>query len=359
MSVCTREAVETWMLQSHSQIVNAARDPDRFSSAVSRFLQIPNGLDGDEHRRFRALIEPFMTDERVQQLEPRIRSIADELVARQLTARSTDAVWDLGARFAVRAQITWLSWSPELEPELLQWMHDHRAANIAADDELRAAAASRFDGFARSELDRRRQRACVLDDVTSELLHTTHDGAPLDDAQLVSILRNWTAGDLGTLASSFGVIAHRLATDDALQDQMRTAQDPRHMDHAIDELLRIDDPFLTSRRVTTCPVELDDGRVLRAGSRVTLSWASANRDPTVFAEPDAFDPCTNAQQNLVYGIGPHACPGRALATMELRALTSALLGATTRITLDPDRRPERNGPGLGGYRSVWIEVERG
>jgi cytochrome P450 len=363
----SRDAYGTWTLLSHDEVVRAAQDPDRFSSAVSRFLQVPNGMDDDEHARFRALVEPYMTADRVQQLEPTCVRIADELVTELLRSRRIDAVWNLGAHFAVRSQIAWLGWSPLIEHDLVQWMHDHQAAGAADNDTLQADVSSRFDAIVRGEIARHREQPESLDDPTTELLRETIDGVPLEDRQLISILRNWTAGDLGSLAASVGVIAFALATDVMLQDRLRTlvtssttSDDPstrETLDHVIDELLRIDDPFLSSRRIATCDVELEDGQVIPEGSRVVLSWAAANRDPDVFEQPDVVDPEANASHNIVYGAGPHVCPGRALATMELRVVTTALLRATTVIALPTRGTPERSDGRLGAFHRLPITID--
>src|SRR5690606_9845885 len=94
------------------------------------------------------------------------------------------------------------------------------------------------------------------------------------------------------------------------------------------------------------------GRELAAGDRVYLNWTSANRDPRVFGDPDAFDPARNAPYNLVWGIGKHVCPGRPLATLELRALTRAVLAATTAVEPDPARPSRRAQPPVGGFATA-------
>jgi cytochrome P450 len=186
-------------------------------------------------------------------------------------------------------------------------------------------------------------------------MHETVHGQPLTDDEVVSILRNWTAGDLSSLAASVGVIAYLIATRPEVQEQVRSrvaAGDAAWVESAIEELLRIDDPFLTSRRTTTADSHLD-GKHIPAGDRVLLSWTSANRDSSVFPSPDAFDPAANAHANLVFGIGPHVCPGRDLTLMELRVVLEELVKSTTWIELTPGHTPVRETLPMGG----WAEVE--
>lgn len=121
-------------------------------------------------------------------------------------------------------------------------------------------------------------------------------------------------------------------------------------------MLRIDDPFLTNRRVTTVETRVGDF-VLEPGTRVHLNWTSANRDEAVFGDPDAYRPEVNAPHNLVYGVGPHVCPGRSLATLELVVLTEALLTTTTAIALVDDEAPVRETYPLGGWRRVMVRLD--
>ncbi|MCY1157728.1 MAG: hypothetical protein MOP51_749 [Citricoccus sp.] len=121
----------------------------------------------------------------------------------------------------------------------------------------------------------------------------------------------------------------------------------------MDEILRIDDPFVATRRVTTCPVSRG-GIQVPEGQRVVLSWTSANRDEEVFGDPDRFDPEGNVGKNLVYGTGPHVCPGRPLATLELCVAVEETMATFADIALDPDLRPERSITPIGGFSSVPV-----
>jgi cytochrome P450 len=316
-------------------------------------------MDGEEHARFRAVVDRYLAPERVARLEPRFRQLAVELVRSLPGDRTVDAVSELGARYAVRAQSAWLGWPAELEETLLRWMDDNREATRSRRPTRTAAVAERFDGIIRSLLEaRRRAGGGATDDVTTELLGETVDGRPLTDEEIVSILRNWTAGDLGSIAACLGVVVHRLAADAALQEHWRNARpDKAELEAGIDEILRIDDPFVSNRRVTTAEVEIG-GRTIPTGERVVLNWTAANRDPEVVGDPDAYRPAENAPHNVVYGVGAHACPGRGLATLELRVAIEELLAATSAIELAPDSAPVRELPPGGGYRTVPVLLTR-
>ena len=337
----------------HADVVAAAADPSTFSSAASAHRNVPNTLDPPEHTAFRAAIEPFFTPERMQTLEPRLRTIAGEIISGLPRDATVDAVIDIGYPFAVRAQADWLGWQG-IEDELLLWMAQNHAATRSADKTRTAAVAAAFDDIVAAQVRRRREMGgAAPKDPTTELLQVVVNGRLLSDADIVSILRNWTAGDLGSMAAALGVVVHFLATHPELQDALRGGSG--NLALSIDEMLRIDDPFLVNRRVPKVATRIG-GFVLERGTRVYLNWTSANRDEAVFGDPDAYRPEENAACNLVYGTGIHVCPGRPLATLELVVAVQALLSETARIELAADAVPVREIYPLGGWRRVPVRL---
>ena len=139
------------------------------------------------------------------------------------------------------------------------------------------AVAAHFDRIITGILDE--HRANPRDDVTAELMALRlEDGSALRDEQIVSVLRNWTGGDLSSIALCTGVLVHWFATHPEIQGWFAAASD-RDRDHAIDEILRIDDPFVSNRRIATrdtvvdgCPVAAGtvviDGEPVREESPV-------------------------------------------------------------------------------------------
>jgi len=337
----------------HADVVAAAADPAPFSSSASAHRAVPNTLDPPEHTIFRAVIDPFFAADRMRALEPRLRAIVADIVHGLSRDVTIDAVTDIGYPFAVRAQAEWLGWTG-IETELLAWMAENHAATRAADRSRTAAVAAAFDDLVTAQVDRRRQLGPdAPDDPTTELLRVLVGGRPLADADIVSILRNWTAGDLGSMAAALGVVVHFLATHPDVQQALR--RDASDLAPAIDEMLRIDDPFLVNRRVTTVETQVA-GFTLERGTRIYLNWTSANRDEAVFGDPDAYRPGEHALQNLVYGTGVHICPGRPLATLELVVAVQVLLAATDLIELAADVLAVRETYPLGGWRHVPVRL---
>lgn len=352
----------SWTLYRHHDVQAAALDDAGFSSAGSRHRHIPNSLDGAEHMRFRVLIDRYLGDERVAKLEPMLTAVAREVIDESLVGASDtgslaamDAV-SLGERYAVRAACDWLGWPRDLEAELLDWMSANRRASRSGDPAANGATAAWFGHIVGRQI--RAHRDAVegsLADVTAELMADESLGRRLSDAEFISILRNWTGGDLSSLALCIGVVLAFLADHRQVADQLRSETDAEKFAAWLDEILRIDDPFVSNKRITTRQVAVGDVS-LEAGAHVSLNWTAANRDPEVFDKPDGFRPEANREHNLVYGVGRHACPGRALATTELRVFVSTLLNSCDSLDNDDSRTRERAQPPLGGYASVPLVV---
>jgi cytochrome P450 len=333
--------------------VAAANDPATFSSTASAYRAVPNSLDPPEHTAYRAVIDSFFTQARMTALEPHVRRIAQDIVGGLPRGTTVDAVTGMGYPFAVCAQAEWLGWQG-IESELLAWMAENHEATRSRDRSRTAAVAAAFDEIVLAQVRRRREMdSDAPQDPTTELLRVTVDGALLPDGDIVSILRNWTAGDLASMAAALGVVVHFLATHPAVQDELRAGRGD--IARAIDEMLRMDDPFLVNRRVTTVATEVA-GYSLPPCARVYLNWTSANRDEAVFGDPDAYRPDENAPHNLVYGTGIHVCPGRPLATMELVVAVQTLLGVTECVELAADAAPVRETYPLGGWRLVPVRL---
>lgn len=345
----------SWVILRHAEVVATATDPRTFSSRVTTRRAIPNSLDGAEHAAYRAVVDRYLTDERVAREEPQCRAHAAAIVDELPRGVTVKTIASIGTPFAVRSQSTWLGWPRKLEERLVAWISDNHAATRSGNRDKMREVADQFDHMIRALLDARRDDGPSTD-VTGELLRDSVNGRPLTTEEIVSILRNWTAGDLGSLATSVGVIVHFLATTPSVQRQLRTlvaAGDRAALVAAVEEILRIDDPFVSNRRVATRAVQLG-GESIPKGGRVLLNWTAANRDPLVFGNPDRYDPAGNAKANLVFGIGPHACPGRSLTLMELRVILEELLSRTSWIDSSPDRPPVRETPPVGGWARVPI-----
>jgi cytochrome P450 len=341
-----------WSLFRHRDVMRALVDHATFSNVVSVRRSVPNGMDPPEHTEYRRVIEPYFSPERMRDLEPRCRAVARVLIAS--VGDEVEVMAQLAEEFALRAQCEFLGWPLELHAPLRDWVRKNHEAIRSRDRAAISAVANEFDAHIRAVLAARRNApGTSRDDIASQLLQEQVGGRNLTDDEIISILRNWTVGELGTIAASIGILVCYLATRPLLQQQL--LQSPSKLPAAIDEILRIEAPLLTSRRMTTADVDVDvDGPGLPARERVTLMWASANRDADVFGDPDEFRLDRDPALNLLYGAGIHVCPGAPLARMELRCFLEEFLSAIRGFELSSGKSPVRAMFPAGGFSSVWV-----
>jgi cytochrome P450 len=96
---------------------------------------------------------------------------------------------------------------------------------------------------------------------------------------------------------------------------------PEKLTRAIEEFLRYFSPTQALARTVATDAEFR-GHCVYTGDRVLLAWASANRDPAQFADPDNLDIERWPNRHTAFGVGVHRCAGSHLG----RAMASELLG---------------------------------
>lgn len=343
-----------WSLFRHEDIVRVLNDPETFSNAASRHLSVPNGMDPPEHTEYRRIIEPYFRPERMEAFEPTCREIAGGLAQALLARSEVELIAEFAQPFAAKVQCASLGWPPDMHEPLRLWTRKNQEATLAQDRAAMAQVAREFEGYI-GELLRVRREAGVeaSDDITASLLRARVWGRPLRDEEVVSILRNWTVGEIGTISAAVGILVHFLAERADLQQQLR--ERPSSLPTAIDEILRIHGPLVGNRRITTRPVEIG-GRKIGARERISLIWVAANRDGRVFGDPEAFRLDRDPAPNLLYGAGIHVCPGAPLARLEMRVAIEELLGCTTRLDPSPDQPSTKAVYPASGFAALPLRI---
>jgi cytochrome P450 len=344
-----------WSVLRHNDVLTVLNDHLTYRNHVSQHLSVPNGMDPPEHTPFRRLVEPYFAPEPMARFEPVCDRIAADLIATTPRGRPIEVMDSLGHEFAVRVQCAFMGWPPDLHEPLREWVREQHRATLAEDREALAASARRFDAVVHEVLDERRKTGTDgPDDPTSQLLGESMNGRHLTDAEIVSIIRNWTVGELATIAASVGIIVAYLAHHPDIEALLRA--DRSAIAAAVDEILRIDAPLIANRRVTAHPATIA-GTPLPSGAKVTVMWASANRDERVFDDPDEFRLDRDPTSNLLYGAGIHVCPGAPLARLELQSFLTAFLDGTQGVRPVSDPAPVRAPYPAGGYRSAWVVLD--
>lgn len=315
-----------WSLFRHEDIATVLDDPKTYSN-VSRYLAIPNGMDPPVHGRYREALASNFEPDQMAKVEPRAREIAATLLGPLRSSGEVEFMESFATPFVLKTLCALLGW-PEQQWECLGgWVHGSQQAAFNKDSAAGKALASLFSEHVKINLNAHRASPRDAADATDALLSTEVDGVRLDDDQIVSVLRNWTAGH-GTVAAGLGILALHLAQETELQDRLRS--DPSLIPAAIEEILRVDGPLVANPRTTTREVKIQ-GRSIPKGERLTLMWIAANRDPRAFDEPNVVKVERNMADGLVWGHGIHLCQGASLARLEMRVALEELLSRTKRF----------------------------
>ena len=150
---------------------------------------------------------------------------------------------------------------------------------------------------------------------------------------------DYLAPSLDTTISAIGNAVWLFATHPDQWQLLR--QEPDRVKAALNEVLRLESPISCFTRVANVPARIGEFDV-PAGSRVLLSFASANRDERRWEDPERFDITRQSAGQLAFGHGEHACVGMGLARLEGAAVLEALVERVATIELDGPPVRKRN-----------------
>jgi cytochrome P450 len=176
------------------------------------------------------------------------------------------------------------------------------------------------------------------DDIATALVHAEVDGERLTAAELGSffVLLVVAGNETTRTAISHGI----LALSQHPEERAKWLTDPVGVGPtAVEEIVRWASPVIHFRRTATADTELGGQRIAE-GDRVVMLYLSANRDGTVFSEPDRFNVTRSANDHVAFGAGgPHFCLGANLARREIRVMFDELLTRLPDLTVtgEPDR----------------------
>jgi cytochrome P450 len=343
----------------YADIAQVFDDPATYSAAVAQAPLVPLSpeaqrilldgghapqpsmvsLDEPAHARLRRPAARAFAKKRVNDLMPTIRRVTAELLDAVPAGGEFDLIEALA--FPLPASIVFsLIGVPEADvPQLKRWC-GYRAAlgwgRPRPEDQIEIATnMAAYRRYLRELVDRK--RTARDDDLTSDLL-AIHDEDPerLTLAEIASILFSLSFAGHETTTGLIGNTVRRLLEAPERWDAI--VRDPALIPAAVDESLRFDPSVPVWRRVTTRPVTLA-GLALPRGARLFLWLAAANRDASVFPDPERFDlHRPNADQHLAFGKGLHYCLGAHLGKVEARIVLDELTRRFPRLGLVPGQR---------------------
>lgn len=345
-----------WALTRYADVKAAAADPHLYISSVRAVVpsdprgirRPPLNFDAPAHTPFRRALDRTLHRRRLAELEPLLAEHAARELRPLLDAGGGDIAAQFGTTYPAFVAAEWLNLPAGQVRHLAATAATWVAAWRVQDGDLVTEKSNEMYQMARDLVaDRKRAPRDPEQDPASSLLSETHDGEPIPDDLVIGALRQSLVVGLVAPPLLLGGICVHLSRDRALQDRLRA--EPELVPAALEEFLRLYTPYRGFARTVAREVEVH-GRRIRPGEPVTLVYASANRDESVFEEPDTFRlDRPNIGQHLAFGRGPHRCAGMALARLSLRIALTELLAATSHFELAGEIEPTRM-PELGAQR---------
>jgi len=307
--------------------VNKHHDVEQASKYLgSSRPAIPLGLDGEEHRKYRRLLDPVFTAKRVAPLADNVRALADDMIDGFVGAGEVQAY----ARWCEPLPSTiFLSVLGLPVADLDDFLHfknltlGNEFATLPFEEAMtrREEAVVWIHDYFNRLLDDRLGAADPGDDLLAWLLTTEVEGERLPREDLLDILGLLMIAGLDTVAASLACFLSHLARHP--DERRRLVADPSLWPAAIEELLRFESPVTDGGRIALADLELPSGEHVAAGTRMGISWHAANLDPEFFADPLTVDFARTPNPHIAFASGFHRCLGSHLARMEMHVALDA------------------------------------
>lgn len=370
---------DLWFVTRYADVVAVLKQPDIFSSvgaiqataelcpAAQAILANSIGaatimVSSDEpvHTRIRSVLNKAFTPQRISQLEPRVREIADNLIA----AFVADGHADLTPQFALPLPglvICDLLGIPHADlPQLKHWADDWMTLlSVDVPEEQQIAYARSmvaFQDYLRAQLLERQRHP--REDLLTVMLPVEYGGTAA--LSMEEAIYNAMAVTVAGYETTTNLIANAMTILFNHPEQYRQlCENPALMAHAVEELLRMDTSVQGLFRTTTQAVDLGEVTI-PANARLFLLYGSANHDSEQFPDPERFDITRpNAREHLTFSRGIHVCVGAALARLEIRIAVELLLQRLPNLRASASAQPLRYEHfWLRGYTSLPVEWDR-
>jgi cytochrome P450 len=322
------------VLSRYADCMRVVRDDESFSLRAGMTIPsnrqdgdppwvLPGDLDPPDSYVFRRLLEPLVTPAALTALEPFVRRLAAELVDGFVEQGQADLVQDLAVPLTAIVTLRLTGLPEEDWPHYVAERRQANAEPLEPEEEMRRVN-ERFIWTRQAFLEGidRQRRDPIAGSLIARLLEARIDGRELEEWEMIAVLINFVAGGLETTQALLGSAWVHLARHPDQRADL--AANLQLMPGAVEEMLRYFTPQPGLARVATRDAEVG-GVTVKQGEKVLMSWASANRDETVFPDADSFDFRRKPNRHLTFGAGAHHCLGANLTRLEARVCMDEVL----------------------------------
>jgi cholest-4-en-3-one 26-monooxygenase len=334
-----------WALTRHADVEFVSRNADVFSSyeksaLISEFPQeqldqlrlLMLNQDPPQHTRTRSLVNRGFTPRMIGRLEERIYKVCCEIIDNAVQQGEGDFVTLCAAELPLILIADLMGVPQEDRHKVFDWSNRMVGANDpeygVTPEEANAASVEMFM-YANELAEKKRQEP--KDDIVTKLLQPDEQGDVLSELEFDSFFMLLAVAGNETTRNAITGGMYALIKNPDQWDKLKN--DPALLPTAADEIVRYVSPVMHFRRQATRDVEVG-GVTIKKGDKVVIYYTSANRDESVFEDPDTFDITRDPNPHLGFGGGgPHFCLGRHLAKLEIEQLFRALIDRVDRVEL--------------------------
>jgi cytochrome P450 len=318
---------EAWALTRYDVIRDALARPEVFSSTKVAWNEDMNNAlrgtslatDPPEHTPLRATLMERLKPRALRPIADDIQAKADAMVDGLVERGSFDAISDLARAFPLQVVSDLIGVTGVARDNILRWgdaafnvlgpMNQRTIENFPIAGELFGWCTTvKAEDLTEGSMGRGIFEAAERGEIPHEACG--------------HIIHQYIAAGMDTTIASIGNAIRHLGEHPDQWAQLR--QDPSLVPSAFMEVLRYESPVHAFSRLVMEDVDVD-GTLIPAGDRVAILYASGNRDPRHYKNPDTFDVCRNPVDHLSFGYGVHGCAGQSLAKLEAHAVLSALV----------------------------------
>ncbi|HFK1484393.1 cytochrome P450 family protein [Bacillus cereus] len=290
--------------------------------------------DPPNHSRLRSLVQKAFTPKMIAQLDGRIQRIADDLISDIERKGTLNLVDDYSFQLPIIVISEMLGIPKEDQAKFRIWSHAV-IASPETPEEIKETEKqlSEFITYLQYLVDIKRKEP--KEDLVSALILAESEGHKLSARELYSmIMLLIVAGHETTVNLITNTVLALLENPNQLQ---LLKDNPKLIDSAIEEGLRYYSPVeVTTARWAAEPFQIHD-RTIEKGDMVVIALASANRDETVFENPEVFDITRENNRHIAFGHGSHFCLGAPLARLEAKIAITTLFNRMPELQIKGNR----------------------
>jgi cytochrome P450 len=365
-----------WVISKHADILEILKDPHTYSSADGPGGGLSAGSDGapeddnggmgflpmiqhdpPEHTRVRSLFAKAFTPKRIDEMEPAVLEIAENLIGeihqKIRNGEALDLVEDFASPLPVYV-IAQMMGIPLSERHKLRMWSDSLAVGAGEGYSIQQQMGSRKEMTETlSDIIAQARENPQENTLISAMIDASEEGENLRTDEILGLSKLlWLAGNETTTNLISNGTVFLLNHANVLED---LRQDKTLIPEFVEEMLRYDGPVMGLFRTATRDVEFR-GKDIKKGDTLWLLFSSGNLDSQAYDAPETFDLHRRNRDHLALGKGIHFCMGSALARLEARVAFEALVDLIPHMKLDFDNGKRIPVPILSGWVKLPMSI---